>query len=202
MDVRNSDGEVIAVVTRLNQSIELSHTKTISNGIVVEHPGEVQVSGRIFVGNISNEVDGVVLADQRIAGDNHLRVRVHSQDAVSILTFGSTARDILSNSSRIYIVGDIAVNRQRAFGEDRVSNTFDDFVISVPSEDVRSIRNINTTVSMSGNGHLTTVANLIDREFDSIDNRNRIHRDSVRTEGLAVRGGLEYSHIVVHRAIR
>ena len=174
--VSHDNGEVVAVVSRFEESIELRHGNTISDGVVVELPSEVQVSSRIIIRYVSIQMYRVELTDERVAGDDHVRIRVHSQDVRSSAV-GSTTRDILIDNCGVYIFGNVIVNGERADREGSASFTNNEFTISVPSVDVRNVSRIHTTVSVSGNGHLTTVADFVIAQDDAVDNRSLVHLD-------------------------
>ena len=98
------------------------------------------------------------------------------------------------NRSGEDILCDVTVNREVAHCEGGISVAFHHFIVAVPSEDVRELSGVNTTVSMCCNCHLTTFANVIDGKFNRIDNRNRADNYRVESEGFASGVGLEHTH--------
>ena len=130
------------------------------------------------------------MADERVTTDDNIRIRIDCQ-SVSVSADRLTTSRRLANCSREDVVGNITINCQVAYREGRISIAFHQFIVTVPSEDVRE--SFNTFAGVSGNGNLTTFANLIDREFDGIDNRIRMREDGVKTVGFTSRVGLEYA---------
>ena len=177
MFVSNHNGEVVSVVSRIKRQREgRVITVSIRDGVIVKLPSVGQLCTIVVVGNISSEDNRAVFANERVAADDNVRVRVDRQ-SVSVSADRFATSRCLTNCSREDVVGDVTINSQVADSEGRIGVTFHQLIVAVPSVEVRVFSNINTTVSMSSNRNLTTVANVIDRENDSVDNWNLVHID-------------------------
>ena len=120
-----------------------------------------------------------------------MRVRVDRQ-SVSVSADRFATGRCLANRSGEDILRDVIVNRQVADREGGIGVAFHQLIVAIPSEDVRE--SFNTFAGVSGNGNLTTVTNLIDREFDGIDNRIRTDKHCVEAICFACRRSLEHTH--------
>ena len=170
MRVVNHNGVNVRVILRtLSVNDRVVTIDGSRQRIVVEQPSVGQLSTHIVIGDISIQFDDRIFADDRVASDNHRRVRVNRQGVRSIGSDGQTAGRNLRHLCTVNIGRDVAVNRQRAFREDGVGNTFDQFVVTIPSEDVLIAR--HTASSMSHNRHLTTVAYAGVADDNRVNNR-------------------------------
>ena len=146
-----------------------------------------------MVGYIGHQSDSVIFADERVTFDHHIRVRVDRQ-RIGVCTYGFATGSRLMNRSGEDVLRDVAVNREVAHSEGGIGVAFHQLVVAIPSEDVREFSRINTAVSVSRNRYLTTVADVIDRQTDRVDGRNRTDNHCVGTVGFASRRSLEHAH--------
>ena len=122
--------------------------------------------------NIGNQEDRVGLANVLITRNDRSRVRINSHHSR-----GNRCRDTTSSRTshicRVNIILNVVVNSTRSIIDGSSGSTFHQDTVSEPSEDFT----INNVCKSCGNRDLTTVTNISVGNFNSSDNRNRIHNN-------------------------